>query len=121
MGIFVYRIVRTPFGRLNPPPLFDRRFPTFGRMYSSYIMVISLWSSKQMFFYLRLFYYLCIMRKLIKKFKRWCRQFFCSHHFVEIRDPKNNEIARKVIDNSFFRQFYVFEYQCVKCGKVEVI
>jgi hypothetical protein len=68
-----------------------------------------------------LIYYICIMRKLIKKFKRWRRQFFCNHHFVEIRDPKNNEIARKVIDNPFFRQFYVFEYQCVKCGKVNVI
>ena len=61
------------------------------------------------------------MRKLIKKFKRCHRQFFCGHHFVEIRDPKNNEIARKVNDNPFFRQFYVFEYQCVKCGKVKVV
>ena len=57
---------------------------------------------------------------MIKKFKRWYRQKFCKHNFVEIRDPRLTEFLNQQAEKGkYYSYSYKTEYQCVNCGKTK--
>ena len=54
-----------------------------------------------------------------KKIKRYFRQKFCRHSFVEIRNPETDEFIRDSERRGITIYSYWIEEQCVKCGKIK--
>jgi hypothetical protein len=56
----------------------------------------------------------------LKKIKRYLRQRFCKHSWIEIRDPATDEFIRECereyVPGSSYA--YTVELQCTKCGKI---